>query len=165
VLSTFSFDYIREAKVSDFPIELGSFAAYNKVQNPANPMVTLILDGTENDRTTFLTAMESAVASTDLYSVVTPEVVYVNYSIERFSYSRKASKGATLLYVEVSLKEIRQITAAFAQVSPISSPADPAATTQESNGLTQTAPVPASTLLNLSNGLSSSMGSMFNGGG
>jgi hypothetical protein len=40
---------------------------------------------------------------------------YVNYSIERYRYARRASAGATLLIVEVSLKEIRQVTASYAK--------------------------------------------------
>src|ERR1700744_5890140 len=45
VLSTLSFEWSRETSVANFPLEQGSFASYNKVQNPANPVVTLALSG------------------------------------------------------------------------------------------------------------------------
>jgi hypothetical protein len=160
VLSTYDFEYRRETRISDYIIELGSFASYNKVMLPANPVVTLILEGSQGDGTYLLNALESACASTDLYSVTTPEYVYVNYSIERFTYARKSSRGVTLFIVEVSLKEIRQTTAAFS-TSQIQAPQDAAATPQVSNGVTQPAAPSASTALQLKNGISSALGSFF----
>jgi hypothetical protein len=123
-------------------------------------VVTLILEGTEGDRTFFLNALEDACISTNLYSVVTPEFVYANYSVERFTYARKSSRGVTLLIVEVSLKEIRQTTAAFSTTA-IVAPQNAAATPQVSNGVTQPTTPPASTLLNLGNGISPFLGSLF----
>jgi hypothetical protein len=93
VVSTFSFDFVKETRISDFPVEGGHYASYNKVETPANPVVTLILEGTEDDRTHFLTAIDAACVSTDLYSVVTPEITYANYAVERYTYSRRASRG------------------------------------------------------------------------
>lgn len=138
VLSTYSVDFTRETKISDFPIEEGSFAAYNKAQSPASPAVTLILDGSEADRTAFLNLINAACVGTDLYSVVTPEITYYNYSVERYNYSRKSSRGVTLLIVEVFLKEIRTVTPTFTTVQIIA-PQNAAATPPESNGITQAA--------------------------
>lgn len=163
-----TFGYMREARISDFPLEQGNFASYNKVQMPANPTVTLMLQGSINDRTTLLEALESAVASTDLYNVVTPEFVYANYSVERFTYQRRASQGVTLLLVEVSLKEIRQISSSFA-ATQITAPQNPAATGEESNGITLPAAPPPSTLNSLFSGAANfwttNISPMFNGGG
>ena len=44
-LSTNSVDFSKDTKVSDFPVEQGSFASYNKVETPASPIVTLCLTG------------------------------------------------------------------------------------------------------------------------
>jgi hypothetical protein len=154
VLSTFGVDYVKEMRVSDFPVEPGSFASYNKVETPANPLVTLTLAGSEDDRTNFLNAIDAACTSTNLYNVVTPEVQYVGYTIERYTYSRRASRGATLLIVEVSLKEIRQVSAAFTTVTnPIVNPQNPAATPQTNSGTTQPAASDTSTLRSLANKL------------
>ena len=162
-LSTGDMEYVREGRISDFQIEQGSFASYNKVQMPANPTVTLILQGSANDRTYLLDALEAACISTDLYSVVTPEYVYVNYSVERFSYQRRPQRGVTLLVVEVVLKEIRPVTSSYAAVQ-IVQPQDAASTPTESNGITQPAAPPASTALKLQSGISGYLGSMFGGG-
>lgn len=117
ILSTVGIEYGKETKVSDFPVEQGGFASYNKIELPAEPMVTLSYDGSEDRRAALLNALDFACKSTDLYSVVTPEVKYINYSITRYSYSRYASRGATLLIINVWLKEIRQVTAQFVSTS------------------------------------------------
>ena len=112
-LSTGSVEYTKATRVSDFPVEKGSFASYNKVEVPGLPVVTLCLTGSESDRTAFLNSIDTATKSTDLYSVVTPEVTYVNYSIEAYNYQRRAVRGVTLLTVELMLKEVRQVSAQY----------------------------------------------------
>jgi hypothetical protein len=155
VLSTFGFDYMKEMVVSDFPVEGGSFASYNKVEKPGNPVVTLALAGSVSDRTTFLNAIDAATKSINAYSVVTPEITYSNYTLERYRYQRRAERGATLLMVEVSLKQVRGVVAAFTTVTvtPIVNPQDPGATSQVSNGPTQPIAPPTSTFKSLANKL------------
>ncbi len=147
-LSTNSVDYSKETRVSDFPLEQGGFASYNKVETPASPMVTLNFTGSEKDRRTFLEAIDTAVKSTNLYSVVTPEVTYIDYSVERYSYSRRASKGATLLIVEITLKEIRQVSSQYTQSSKtqVNAPKDIGATPITDNGKVQAKAPDTSTL-------------------
>lgn len=166
ILSTFGVDYTRECKISSYPVEQGSFASYNKVQMPATPTVTLMLQGSLNDRTAFLEAIDSACISTDLYSVVTPEYIYANYNLVRYNYARRAQQGVTLLIVEVALEEVRQInsTLSTAAVTPLVLPQDPNATSQVNNGITQPAAVPQSTLLGLYNNMSSYWSKFFSGG-
>jgi len=166
VLTTAGLEYQRENRVSTFPVENGSFAAYNKVQNPASTVVTMVLEGDVGARAAFLAALEDACNSTDLFSVATPEVVYVNYNIVRYTYARKAQRGLTLLIAEVFLEEIRQVSSTKTQV--IVAPIPPEATAQESSGITQGATPNNSVLLDLSNtGKSfwnSSIAPLFNGG-
>lgn len=154
-LSTGGVEYSKETRVSDFPLERGSFASYNKVEQPANPSVTLCLTGSEKNRRTFLEAIDKATKSTDLYSVVTPEVTYVNYSVERYSYSRRSSKGATLLIVDISLREIRQVSAQYTQSNKgqVDAPKDAGATPQVDNGKVQAQTPKPSTLKSLADKL------------
>lgn len=156
-LSTGSVDYSKETRVSDFPIERGSFASYNKVEQPASPTVTLCLTGSEKNRRTFLEAIDKACKSTDLYSVVTPEVTYVNYSVERYDYSRRSSKGATLLIVDITLREIRQVSAQYTQSNKgqVDQPKEAGATPQADNGKVQAQTPPKSTLKSLADKLPS----------
>jgi len=139
ILSTVGVQYGKETRVSDFPVEQGSFASYNKVETPAEPTVTMSFDGSEDKRANFLNVLDAACKSTALYSVVTPEVKYIGYTITRYSYQRYASHGATLLIVDIALREIRQVSAKFTSTENAKSDnAKPAA----SNGIVQ--PVSAS---------------------
>ena len=150
-VSTGGVDYFKETRVSDFPVEQGHFASYNKVEMPAAPVVTLCMSGNESDRKKFLDAIDSACKSTDLYSVVTPEVTYINYAIERYNYQRRNNKGATLLIVEIALKEVRQVSAQYtvSNKGKVDAPKDAGATPQVDNGKVQAQTPKASTLKSL----------------
>ncbi len=117
VVSTNAVEYSKEVRSSDFPVEGGSFASYNKVESPGTPTVTMAITGSESDRTEFLMAIDLACKSTRLYDVVTPEWSYRGYSIDRYNYQRRSGRGATLLIVELVLKEVRQVSAQFATVT------------------------------------------------
>lgn len=151
-LSTGSVEYSKETKVSDFPVEGGKFAAYNKVENPATPTVTMRFSGSEGERKRFLDTIDAAVKSTDLFSVVTPEVTYLNYTIERYSYRRSPDNGAYLLTVELYLREVRQVTALYTVVprTQIAQPKDAGAAPKVDGGKVQPKAPDKSTLKKLS---------------
>jgi hypothetical protein len=162
VLSTFSFDYIKETRVSDFPIERGSFASYNKVEMPSNPRVTMIMDGSLEYRKAYLAALDIACKSTALYNVVTPEAIYEKVNLERYTYSRRADKGANVFAVEVSLKEIRTATPGTTTATvPINNPQNTAATPSVNGGIVQ---APVSSLDKVIQWGSNLYHSMFGGG-
>lgn len=152
-LSTNAVDYAKDTRVSDFPIERGSFASYNKVETPANPIVTLCLSGGAGDRRAFIDEIDKASKSTDLYSVVTPEVTYINYAIERYNYQRRSSRGATLLLIEITLKEIREISTQYTQSikTPINNPKNASATPPADNGKVQAKTPRVSVLKSIAN--------------
>lgn len=150
--STVAVEYVKEMRVASFPTQGGGFAAYNKVEMPANPTVTLAFSGSESDRTDFLNALDAACKSTDTYTIQTPEVQYPDYTIERYTYSRRANRGATLLIVNITLLEIRQVSASYTQ-TPIVSPQNAGATPQVNSGMIQPATPDQSTALSLFNKL------------
>jgi len=147
--STVSVDYLKESKVSDFPVEKGGFASYNKVEAPANPIVTLCFSGSESEAGAFLTAIDAACKSTELYSVVTPEARYIDHAIERYNYQRRHDRGASILVVELSLKEVRTVSAQYTKApgkTQISDPKSPAAAPAVDAGKVQPAEPPKSLL-------------------
>ena len=159
ILSFNALEYMQETKISDFPVEEGGFASYNKVQLPGVPTVTLALAGSQSDRSTFLNAIDAACLSTTLYFVVTPETVYGPVSLERYSYTRRSDKGATLLMVEIVCKEIRQVSAVYSTVqTPINDPQNPDAVQGSNSGAVQGAPPAQSTLKSLYNALGTGIG-------
>jgi len=141
-LSTASVEFTKETRVSDFPLEKGGFASYNKVELPAEPIVTLNISGSDSARQAFLNDIDKACKSTDLYDVVTPEITYKGYAIERYNYQRKSERGCTLLRVEIGLKEVREVSAQFTKAAP----KQPGAQPQVDNGKVQAQQPSVSTL-------------------
>ncbi len=137
IVATNGFSFAKEFRVSDFPIEGGGFASYNKVETPSQPIVNISMSGTEAERASFLTNLEKLAASNDFYDVTTPEKQYINYTIESYSYSRTASKGAYMLNVEIRLREIRIVSPVF--ITTIVAPKAPAAKPAVSSGKVQAA--------------------------
>ncbi len=159
ILSFNALEYVKETRISDFPIEQGSFASFNKVELPGNSTVTLALAGSVSDRSSFLNAIDAACTSTNLFFVVTPETAYGPVSLERYNYSRRSERGATLLMVEISCKEIREVSAVYSTVvTPINQPQNPDAVPQSVTGLVQGTAPDQSTLKSIYNAFNSLMG-------
>lgn len=105
--SVFAFAHRKEARISDYPQELGGFQQYNKVQMPSDTRVRLIKGGTEAERAVFLSAVEKAAESLDLFDVVTPERTYVGTNIIRMDYERTSTDGGGVLKIDLWLLEVR----------------------------------------------------------
>jgi hypothetical protein len=101
-------EYLGASHVSDHPVEKGAFASYNKVGLPYAVRVRVSCGASNAKRTAFLSALEKARKSLDLYSVVTPDAVYQNYNIEALDYRRTQDGGAGLIVAELTLREIKQ---------------------------------------------------------
>lgn len=105
----------REFRVSDYPVEKGGFASYNKVATPAESRVTVTKGGTDSDRQGFLDTLDQLIESTDLFNVVTPDSSFLDRNFIRYDYKRTSQNGMTLITVEIVMLEIRQTAAvAFA---------------------------------------------------
>lgn len=95
------------ASISNLPIEQGSFASYNKVNNPSMATVQMAKSsGGSLSRGLFLTQLETLLKSTLKFHIITPEYVYMNYQIIGTNLARTASEGTTLLKVNLDLQEV-----------------------------------------------------------
>lgn len=94
-------------QVSDYPVEKGTFASYNKVKVPFAGTLTVSKGGSTSERQTFLEAAKALEASLTSYYVQVPEGSYGPLTIDRVSYERRASSGVTLLLVHLHFSEIR----------------------------------------------------------
>lgn len=113
------FEFRKEYRVIDYPVEQGSFSSYNKVQLPFEARLTFMQGGTDGDRQAFLAEVQAtcdAVASASdplslaLFTVLTPEVVYPNVTITHYDFSRRAKNGVTLLAVDVWVRQVRPVS-------------------------------------------------------
>jgi hypothetical protein len=98
----------KEYRISDYPIEQGGFASYNKVATPFDFKIVFTKGGTVSEKQNFLASIDAICASLALFQAVTPEFTYLNANPTHYDYDRSARDGATLLTVEVYLEEIRQ---------------------------------------------------------
>ena len=100
-------EYSRDYAISDYPQTEGAFMSYNKVQRPYQAKVSYLVG---SNRPGFLNQMEQVLKALDLYSVVTPDVTYVNANIIHGSYRRIASNGVSLIQAEVWVQEVRIVS-------------------------------------------------------
>jgi hypothetical protein len=152
-LSVYSFDFSRQTAVATFPVENGSFVSYDKVWSPATPGVTLAFDGDQSEKKRLLSILDAACLNTVLWNVYTPDAEYENYTIQQYSYRRMATKGATMLLIDVFLEEVKEVSLSYANANPalpsppaISSPQSPSATPAVSSGQVQPSTPSSSTL-------------------
>ena len=134
-----SFDFRDSSKVSNYPLEQGAFESYDKVQNPYEATVRMMVGGSIADRADFLATIQAVKQSLDLYDVVTPEITYLNANVDRYEYDRKAHTGLGLLVVDIHLIEVR--VSATAQFTNTQAPSG--AATQNSGQATPATPTPA----------------------
>jgi hypothetical protein len=126
-----------EARISDFPVERGSFASYNKVQQPDVHRILMIKSGTLAERMAFLAAIDQAKKSLDLYTILTPDVSYTDVNIETYEYRRTSSDGAGMLKVDLTIREVRQVTLQYTTTNNASDVKNPASATPVPTGKTQ----------------------------
>lgn len=100
-------DFMNNWQVSDYPVEQGSFASYNKVATPYGATVSVAKGGSQTDRNAFLEQLDIIADSLAPYSIVTPEKTYINATIERYDYERRTRNGAGMIFAHIRLKEIR----------------------------------------------------------
>lgn len=134
--SIISVDYKNSSRVSDFPVEAGAFASYNKVANPYTARVRMTRGGTRGQRGEFKAALDAAEGSLNLYTILMPDMSYSNATIESVDWRHETDNGAGMVIAELQLREVRQV-AVRSSVTPKS----PSAATPQANGQVQPAPV------------------------
>ena len=130
-----------KAKVSDFPVEQGGFASYNKVNVPNNVKVRLTVGGKARIGA-FQAALAAELSAPNLYNVVTPTATYLNVTLEGYDYSQASESGLNLLLVDLALKEIREVSPAYTKVT-IPHPKSPTSASKSVNGKVQAQAPPA----------------------
>ena len=118
--SFISMDVKDAGKVVDTPVEEGSFATYNKVDNPREVKCTLATQGTDEEIQAYIQSLTDLRNGTDLVMVATPMFLYEYMNLEEFSYSLKVDDGRGVLFADLSLVEIRQVEMEYsdARVAP-----------------------------------------------
>lgn len=141
------FDDRQEYEIPNYPIQDGGFGSYNKVIRPEEIQLRFMKTGTEDERADFLADIKRMVASTLLFTVITPEVVYTDLNPIRREVARRGPKGAyQLTEVDVYFEQVNLVQAQYTTTAvQLPNATDDAAKPQSSVGVVQ--PQAASTQL------------------
>lgn len=151
--SVISLEWHGEERISDYPVENGGFASFNKVAVPYDLRMVMtcaglnyvqsilqpvtqqlnqalsglgLAFGQPMSRDAFLAALDSMLDTTKLYDVVTPDKVYKNVNLVSYSHAKKHDDGATMVVAELIFREVRtSVDASFS--NPIVSTSESAA--------------------------------------
>ena len=147
--SIIDFSNRQEYRVSDFPVQQGQFASYNKVTLPFEIAIKMTSGGTVDDRTQFLNEVTQVAASTGLYTIVTPEKTYLDCNATHYEVTRRGKDGAFWLDdVEMHFRQIIQVTAQYSTTAtqPTENAQNPAAVPAVNSGQVQPQTPAASTV-------------------
>lgn len=104
------------AAVSE-PIEEGSFTSYNKTAEPISISIEAMMQGVSTELQSTLTRLVDIQRGTEKLSVSTPYYEYPNMTLESIDYEMSTANGLGFLAVKLSLKEIREVAAAYSEIS------------------------------------------------
>lgn len=123
-----SVEYRQDFTISNYPIQGGSFASYNKVQHPFEVKIGFSTGGSDADRQAFLASIAAIISDTNLYDFVTPEAIYSNVNITHQDY-RINQGNVGLRVVEVWCEEVRPAQTASSSSSTPTAITSPDGTT------------------------------------
>lgn len=129
-----------EGKALSYPIEKGSFADYNKVQNPLEIRVTLGKQGDASEIEAVKDQLDEYQQEAVKLSVVTPSGMYENMTLESYSYRQTQDSGASMLVAELAFMEVREVetqTKTTASAKAITKPKNPTSANTANTGKTQ----------------------------
>lgn len=109
VTSYLSIDIRNEARVVSAPVEEGSFATYNKTLTPLEVSLSIGIQGDDSTLQDALDTLNTLQAGTQLVNVVTPNAEYTSLNVESYNYTRKRENGLGVLFVDISLLEVKQV--------------------------------------------------------
>jgi hypothetical protein len=136
------FDWRKENRIPNFPVQAGQFGTYNRVGLPSEESVILSKGSANGEglaaRTRFLQEIDAIVAQSNisLYTIRTPEKSYVNVSVTRAEMSRRGVGNANYIDVELYFIEIVQVAAQYSTTTaPTPNAREPSALPVTNQGL------------------------------
>jgi hypothetical protein len=132
--SVLNFDNRNEWRISDYAVQAGGFAPFNKVFIPFEVSVRLSKGGSLSDRSAFLQQIDAIAGDTNFYNVLTPEKTYMNVNITRYEVTRRGKEGAYFLSeVDIYFRQVNQQTAQYSSTAANTTNAQNAAATPSIN--------------------------------
>src|SRR5574344_1658146 len=102
-----------ESKVTQMPVEKGSFVDYNIIKTPLNMTVTLVKSGSSDELSEYVNTLLELVDITKLVTVITPEKEYNNMKLTKVNFDRSTDNGVNIILAECNFLEIRQVQSKY----------------------------------------------------
>ena len=102
-----------ESKVTQMPVEKGSFVDYNIIKSPLNMTVTLVKSGSSDELGEYVNTLLELVDNTKIVTVITPEKEYNNMKLTKVNFDRSTDNGVNIILAECNFLEIRQVKSKY----------------------------------------------------
>lgn len=109
----YAFSDRNEWRVSDYPVQRGAFASFNKVIVPPDQTLRMTKGGSLTQRTAFLKSIDRIVGDTNIYYILTPEKTYASVNVTRSELIRRSSDGAYFIEVDIYFRTIVEQNAQY----------------------------------------------------
>ena len=118
------------AKISSHPLQGGTFANFNKVQEPNKVVVKMAKSGqgknAKSMRDAFIKQLEGLKQGVELLSIVTPNKVFQNMSLTGYNYRFESGGTVGMIVVEATFEEVREVAAKYTTQAVTNSDGTPA---------------------------------------
>ena len=126
--SFLEYGFSGSSTVAKFPVQSGSFADYNKVQNPDEVVVVMCKGGLDlYAQRAFIAAIEAMKRSVTLFTVLTPYSSNIKMNLFDYAYRPSLDNGSHMIIIELRLQEIRQVSSSYTTVKSTQNAKEPSA--------------------------------------
>jgi hypothetical protein len=101
-----AFEFKQDFRISNYPVEEGSFQTFNKVAVPFDVRLRFSTGGSLEDREALISSVDEAVKSLDLFDAVTPEKVYQSINPVHWDMRRTSRNGVGLVIVDLYCEQV-----------------------------------------------------------
>lgn len=136
--SVVSLNQKKGSDISNYRLETGGFATYNKVEKPRQIQVRLTKGGTEEERGFFLSWLETQVkfvsgttnqggvinigrGLNNLFDIYVPEVHYTNMTLIDYTIMRESRSGVSIIIADCIFQEVMQVTMQYSTSTTVNS--------------------------------------------
>lgn len=138
ITSFLSVGYKGESKVTNKPLERGSFFSANKVVSPFVIPISFTITGSDDRLRSILDDLKKYETGTELINITTPFYTYLDGNIESLNWFLREGGATGMLEIELSIIEIRQVTARYTSARvDAPRPKPPASVKNKSDASTQ----------------------------
>ena len=111
--SFYDFGYNKKTNVVQYPIENGSFATYNKQNNPAAFSVSLVKSGLNFpfQKRDFIKKLNEYTEQAKYVDIITPSGTYLYCTLSDLSFKNEPDEGSDIILARLTVSEVRHVLA------------------------------------------------------